>query len=190
MKNWVILFARTGSEEKLKGILNDNLNSDVFLPFVPVKETPYRNKGVVHKVCKPLFPGYIFIQTEIAADLIADRLAETLRNIEGNKQIYSMLHYCDNKRDVAVREEERLHWERLFDENFCIQGSVGFIVGDTVRVTSGALMGMESKIKKINRHNREAVVEMRIMGAVREVSVMLEIVEKNIGIPNRPAKKK
>jgi transcriptional antiterminator NusG len=66
----------------------------------------------------------------------------------------------------------------LFDEDFCIKGSGGFVVGDMVQVTSGALMGMESRIKKINRHNREAVVEMRIMGAVREVSLMLEIVEK------------
>jgi len=50
MKNWVILFVRTSSEEKLKDMLKENLNADEFLPFVPVKETPYRNKGVVQKV--------------------------------------------------------------------------------------------------------------------------------------------
>ena len=60
MKNWVILFARTGSEEKLKGLLRENLNVDEFMPFVPVKETPYRNKGVVYEIRKPLLPGYIF----------------------------------------------------------------------------------------------------------------------------------
>jgi transcriptional antiterminator NusG len=178
MKNWVILFARTGSEGKLVGTLKANLNAEEFLPFVPVKETPHRSRGVVHKIHKPLFPGYIFIQTGITPDLIADRLAAALRNIEGNEHIYSILHYGDDKRDVAVREEERLHWERLFDEDFCITGSIGFIVGDTIRITSGALMGLESRIKKINRHKREAVVEMRIMGAVREVTVMLEVVEK------------
>jgi len=179
MKNWVILFARTGSEEKLRGILEENLNADEFLPFVPVKVMPYRRKGVVQEVRKPLFPGYVFIQTGIEPGLIAVRLEGALKSIgRKNKDVYSILHYGDVESDVVVREEERLHWERLFDEGFCVKGSVGFIVGDTVRVTSGALMGIESRIKKINRHNREAVVEMKIMGAVREVSLMLEIVEK------------
>jgi transcriptional antiterminator NusG len=181
MKNWVILFARTGSEEKLKGTLEENLNSKEFLPFVPVKEMPYRRKGIVSELRKPLFPGYIFIRTGIEPDLVADRLAVALRNVGGYEQIYSLLHYGDDKKDVVVRDEERLHWERLFDEDFCIKGSVGFVVGDMVQVTSGALMGMESRIKKINRHNREAVVEMKMMGAVREVSLMLEIVEKTDG---------
>jgi transcriptional antiterminator NusG len=37
---------------------------------------------------------------------------------------------------------------------------------------------MESRIKKIDRHKREAVVVMEMMGAVREVRVMLEVIEK------------
>jgi transcriptional antiterminator NusG len=53
-------------------------------------------------------------------------------------------------------------------------------VGDTIRITSGALMGFESRIKKINRHKREAVVELQIMGAKREVSLMLEILVKRV----------
>jgi transcriptional antiterminator NusG len=79
---------------------------------------------------------------------------------------------------VAVREKERLYWERLFDADFCIAGSVGVAEGDTIRITSGPLVGMESRIKKIDRHKREAVVEMEVMGAARDVRVMLEVVEK------------
>jgi transcriptional antiterminator NusG len=37
---------------------------------------------------------------------------------------------------------------------------------------------MECKIKKINRHKREALVELEMMGATREVKLMLEVVEK------------
>jgi transcriptional antiterminator NusG len=181
MKNWIILFVRTGSEEKLMDALKENLNAEEFLPFVPSKETTFRNKGVVHIIRKPLFPGYIFLQTELKPDLIADKLKAVLADIGKNEQIYSILHYGDDKKDVVVREDERLHWERLFDEDFCVVGSVGFIVGDTIRITSGALMGFESRIKKINRHKREAVVEMHIMGAKREVLLMLEVVEKTDG---------
>jgi transcriptional antiterminator NusG len=175
MKNWVILFARTGSEEKLVHVLKEKLNTEEYLPFVPTKETPYRNKGVVNRVRKPLFPGYIFVQTEIETHSIAEKLTAALKN---TKDIYSILHYGDDEKDVVVREEERLYWERLFDADFCVVGSVGFIAGDTIRVTSGALVGLEGQIKKINRHKREAIVEMEMMGARRDVTLMLEIVEK------------
>jgi transcriptional antiterminator NusG len=104
MKNWVILFARTGSEEKLKGTLEKYLNSEEFLPFVPVKEMPYRRKGIVSELRKPLFPGYIFIQTGIEPDLVVDRLAVALKKIGGNERIYSVLHYGDDKKDVVVRK--------------------------------------------------------------------------------------
>jgi len=175
MKNWVVVFARTGLEEKLVQIIREKLDTEEYLPFVPMKEMPYRSKGVVHKIRKPLFPGYVFVQTEIEPILVAEKLSLALKN---TRDFYSILHYGDNEKDVVVREEERLYWERLFDADFCVVGSVGFIEGDTIWITSGALIGLEGQIKIINRHKREAVVEMAMMGAVREVAVMLEIVEK------------
>jgi len=173
MKNWVILFARTGSEEKLVQILTQKLNSCEYLPFVPSKEVPYRRKGIVHNVRKPLFPGYVFVQTDVEAELIAKKMNAVL---EDTKDIYSLLHYGSNKKDVVMRESERLYWERLFDSEFCIAGSVGFIEGDKICVTSGALMGLEGQIKRVNRHKREAVVEMEMMGSKREVTLMLDVV--------------
>ena len=175
VKNWVILFARTGLEEKLAQILREKLSTDEYLPFVPAKEMSYRRQGVTRRVRKPLFPGYVFVQTGIETLLIADKLAMDLLNVKG---IYSILHYGNDKNDVVVREEERLYWERLFDADFCITGSVGFILGDTVHVTSGPLVGLEGRIKKINRHRCMAVVEMEMMGATRDVLLMLEITEK------------
>ena len=122
---------------------------------------PYRSRGVVHKMRKPLFPGYVFVQTGVEPSLIADWLAKVLGNV---KDIYSILHYGDDERDVVIRESEHLYWEHLFDADFCVVGSIGFIEGDMVRITSGTLMGLEGRIKKINRHKREAIVEMEMMG--------------------------
>jgi len=161
MKNWVVLFTRTGSEEELVQILKEKLSANEFLPFVPTEEAPYRSKGVVHKVRKPLFPGYVFLQTEVETKLIADNLKQALKNTKG---IYSILHYGDDEKDIVLRESERLYWERLFDTDFCTAGSIGFIEGDKIQVTSGALVGLECQIKKINRHKRIAVVEMDMMG--------------------------
>jgi len=179
MENWVILFARTGSEERLTRMLKETLNADEYVPFLPVRETSRRSKGVICKERKLLFPGYIFVQTGIEAGLITQNLRTALTDSTGRRHndIYKILHYGDDKDDVALREKERLHWERLFDADFCVTGSVGFIEGDRVRIMSGPLTGMESRIRRINRHKREAVVEMEVMGALREVKLMLEIVE-------------
>jgi transcriptional antiterminator NusG len=178
MKNWVILFVQTGAEERLTRMLKEMLNADEYLPFLPVKETFRRSKGVIHKERKLLFPGYVFIQTDIEADLIANKLKLALMNITGQKYIYSILHYGDNKKDVAVHDKEHIYLERLFNSDFCVMGSVGFIEGDMIRVTSGALIGMESRIKRINRHKREAVLEFEMFGALRKVTLMLEVIEK------------
>jgi len=178
VENWVILFARTGLEEKLTRLLKDKLNADEYLPFLPVREMSHRSKGVVCTKRKLLFPGYIFIKTGIEAGLVAEKLESDLKDTVRLDGIYSILHYGNNKKDVALREKERLYWEHLFNEDFCVAGSVGFIEGDTVRVMSGPLTGMESRIKKINRHRREAIVEMEVMGAMRMVKLMLEVVER------------
>jgi transcriptional antiterminator NusG len=179
MNNWIILFVRTGSEEKLARVLRDKLNAGEYQPFLPIKETSHRSHGVISKKRKLLFPGYVFIKTGIETGLIAEKLKSDLTNATGkwHEDIYSILHYGNDKKDVAIRQKERLYWERLFDADFCVTGSVGFIEGDIIRITTGPLVGMESRIKKINRHKREAVVEMEVMGGVREVRVMLEVVE-------------
>ena len=178
MKNWAILFVRTGREERLIRALGQELNACEWLPFLPTKEATHRNKGVFRTERRLLFPGYVFIQTETDANRIASRLRSCLLDTVSRESIYSILHYGDNKSDVAVRDHERAYWERLFDADFCVTGSVGFIEGDVTRIISGPLVGMEGRIKWINRRKREAVVEMDVMGSVREVRVMLEVVEK------------
>ncbi|GHT27749.1 hypothetical protein FACS18942_07470 [Planctomycetales bacterium] len=173
MKNWLILFVRTGNENNLMAVLKEKLNPYEYLPFVPLVETSFRKSGVVQKIKKPLFPGYLFIQTKVESDLIADKLSIALKGI---KSIYSLLCYGCDKKDVVMRESERSYWERLLGTEFCITASAGFIENERIRVTSGALTGLEGSIKKIDRHKRQAIVEMEMMGAKREVALMLEII--------------
>lgn len=178
MQNWVILYTPTGAEEKVVKRLKQKLSPDVYLPFIPYRETPFRRQGITHKDKTILFPGYVFVQTEIGAEMLAEQLYLDIQMSGAKADIYRILHYGDNKKDVALREYERQEWSRFFGDAFVVEGSVGFIAGDQIRITSGSLMGMESCIRKINRHKREAIVEIDIMGAKREVRLMLEIVEK------------
>ena len=68
--------------------------------------------------------------------------------------------------------------KKLLGADYCIQESIGYVEGDKVIIKSGGLMGSESRIKKINRHKREAVLEINILGDMRQVIVALEIIKK------------
>jgi len=176
--SWVVLFTRTGSEHLLTNILSAKLDTDKYKPFVPRREISFRRKGITTTEHKILFPGYVFLQTYIEKDTIAEGLRPELYKITGLQIPCSLLYYGDNKRDVAIRQEERSEWERLFSPGFCVETSVGYMVGDEITVTAGALCGFEGRIRKINRHKREASVEMNMLGAKREVWLPLEIVER------------
>ena len=56
--------------------------------------------------------------------------------------------------------------------------SVGVIEKDKVKIQEGPLVGMEGLIKKIDRHKRQAVLEMEMFGRKVEMKVGVEIVEK------------
>ena len=56
--------------------------------------------------------------------------------------------------------------------------SKGEIINGKVSIIEGPLMGYESEIKKIDRHNRRAILHVEINGNIVEVNVSLEIVKK------------
>ena len=57
--------------------------------------------------------------------------------------------------------------------------SYGVIEKGILKVSSGVLTGMESRIKKIDRHKRKGFISMRIDDKEKLVGVGLEITEKS-----------
>ena len=178
MNNWIVIFVRTGSEQALKNLLEERLPKEDFTPFLPVKESLYRKNGSFLKKEKILFSGYLFIKTTLDAEIIIKKMWLKLKETIRDKDIFYILHYGKNKNDIIMKEKERISWEKLLDSKDCISGSVGLIEGDEVRIIEGPLMGLESKIKKIDRHKCEATVEIEMMGTTRELKLYLEIIEK------------
>ncbi|BCJ96192.1 transcription termination/antitermination protein NusG [Anaerocolumna cellulosilytica] len=174
MKNWYILYVRTGCEEKIQKILQKRLNNEYFLPFIPMKKVVFKQKGITYIEKKSCFPGYVFIQSKYEENEFIKLVFPIMQCIE---DVYLFLHY-ENKYDIRLREEERVYLNKIMGSDYCIEHSVGYIEGDKIRVVSGVLMGMESKIKKINRHKREAIIEVFMMGDNRRLSVALEVLEK------------
>jgi transcriptional antiterminator NusG len=174
MNSWCVLFVKTGAEEKLCKTVTSLVEISLISPFIITKEKYFRKSsgGILRKnIC---FPGYLFIETGLPAEKLTESIQEVIQHTKG---IYRLLSYTDTH-DIFIREREISVLKTLCGESVCIKNSVGIIIGDTIRINSGPLVGMESIIKKIDRHGRSAIIELNFLGALRNVTVPLEITAK------------
>lgn len=179
---WYVLFVRTNTEHKVVKAFNDFVQSSqtafYFKLFVPETEKYYRskaNKRYGEQFLRHLlFSGYVFIETNMPSDKFKDFIATHLRN---SIHIIKLLRY-GNDQGIAVTFEERQKFECLFKGKRCVEHSKGYIEGEKIVITGGPLFGMESNIKRINRHNRSAIIELDMLNPKHMLQVALEIVDK------------
>jgi transcriptional antiterminator NusG len=148
---WYVLFAQTGAEERLVERLKIMLNGEGYLPFVPQKTCVFRRQGKKSLFQKICFPGYVFFESDKPAEQF---IKYTYPIIYEHKEAYRFLCYGD-KQDIAMREEERIILSRVFGADKYIDISKGFKEGDSVKVISGALVGNEGMIQRINKGRQE-----------------------------------
>ena len=181
--DWHVLFTKTGYEQKVADEIANNWRVDGIKPFIPMYDVKFRTQGKVIADKRRLFPGYVFIESEIGA---SDFWNATRNFIGNSRHILALLRYGndhenerENKHQAAITSNERQTLMKLFKNNdYHVGMSTGIIVGNLVRVTDGPLIGHESLIKKIKRHRMEAIIEVELMGAIREVTIGLEIVQR------------
>jgi len=172
---WYVLFVYNGKENKVVEALNSHFKGEELFPFVPKKDKWFIGKGKKIKEKKLFFPGYVFIETTLNAK---EFIRFTKHFIETSHDIIRLLHNSDDRNDIAVKDRERKAWVYLLGDNKCVEESVGFIENDKVFIEYGPLRGLEGTIKKINRHKREAYIEVEIMGRRMKMSVAVQIIKK------------
>ena len=165
---WYVVQVRTGDELKIA----DRLQHEVRLAdekiFVPLFERRKCIRGEWTKVTMPLFPGYIFIETDDVEDMhLRIRKLNVFTKVLKTGDIYT-----------PISEEEEEFLRNLIGEDHIARQSVGIIEGDKVIVMEGPLYGLEGSIIKINRHKRIAFIKADFMGGPREIKVGLEIIDK------------
>jgi transcriptional antiterminator NusG len=173
MRFWYVLFVKTACEHKTVNEINTTWKIDGLIPFIPMKDTKFKIRGEVTQEKHPLFPGYIFIETEIA-DI--EFMSATRQLIAQSPNILKLLSYYIGIYAMKIDEQQTLI--RLYNPARCVEMSRGFIEGDHIIIIDGPLSRCESRIKKINRHRMQAVIEIEMMGSLREVIVGLEIIRK------------
>jgi transcriptional antiterminator NusG len=175
MQNWCVLFVKTGKEFKVERQLKDKFYDERFCPFVPMIEVIMRIGGQNKKEIRPMFPGYVFIESDVSN---YDFMKSTSKFIYTSNDIIGLMKYPGVDNIIYMSNHEQSTLQKFFNNDFCVESSTGIIVGDKICIKSGPLIGFESQIRKIDRHKRAAWIDMELFGERRPVWVSLEIVEK------------
>ena len=169
-KNWFVLFVKTGDEVKtVNALKKEGLDA-----FIITMQVVHRKEGKSFLVEKNMFPGYLFVESELH---ITDFIV-LLRSLSSRVTYFMKVLKFDNEGTSSLYPDEKEYLLRLINDNRVVEHSIGFIEGNEVFVTEGPLKGLESKIIKIDRHKRRALLEVEFCGDIREINVSLEIISK------------
>ena len=146
--NWYVLFVQALYEDKLCAFLNRS--EDVFAFSVKIEY--YRRDRKANEL-KSLFPGYVFIKTELEQDAFND----WLRNQEVKKGFIKQLQY---QTVSALTPEEIQLFDMLLDDKGILRMSYGELVDSKLVIQEGPLCGFESYIIKYDKRNRLAVLNL------------------------------
>ncbi len=172
--NWYVFFVKTGYERKAIEDFQSIFKESEAVPRQLFVESLFKRNGVTKLDKRSIFPGYIFVISSIENYEFIIRSKECIKK---SKVILKILCYGDTCQ-AALRREESAILEELWAEGDCLRVSKGIIIGDRVQIIEGPFAGKESLIKKINYHKMQALIELEIMGAYREVTIGLNIVKR------------
>ncbi|MDF2887132.1 MAG: NusG antitermination factor [Lacrimispora sp.] len=163
--NWYVVHTYSGYENKVKvdiekTIENRNLQDQILEVSVPLESVIEIKNGVEKKADKKMFPGYVLIHM-----FMNDDTWYVVRNTRGVTGFVG-----PGSKPVPLTEEEMQNLGFKNEEVI-----VGFEVGDTVVVTSGAWKDTVGAIKSINQGKKTITINVEMFG--RETPVELNFSE-------------
>lgn len=166
---WYILHCKEFKEDEILQMCRRHLSQKALAGcFVLTYDRMRRYEGAWHIERMPLFPGYIFLETNTPKLLMKEL-----------KQYIQMFHLLgDNVSAVPVRTEEEQFLRNLCGKDYHLGMSRGYIADGKTHITEGPLRGKENFIRKIDRHKRMAWIVMP-EEKNRTVKIGLEIVSKD-----------
>lgn len=143
--------------------------------FVFLAERMTKVHGEWSLVTARMFPGYVFVDTDRIQDFY-----DRMNHMKSRARILRM-----GEEMTPIYEAEEKHLKALGGTEHIVRYSQGYICGEELMVTSGAMRHCRGKVKKVLRHKRLVVLEVLLMGRPVEVTLGLGIVsrtEKTEGI--------
>ena len=174
---WYTLFVKTGYEHTIVNQICSAWLVDELKPFVPMYDARFKKGGRIISEKRRCFPGYVFIESETRG---VEFYISVKPFVYLSQDSLKILRYGNGNLDQSfeLNEKEQGILEKLINDERCIEMSQGLVEGNSVTIVGGPLIGLEGLIKKVHRHKMEAIIELEMMGARREFTVGLEIIDR------------
>lgn len=168
---YYVIWTLTGKEEIVRDELYAQIGRDNCKAIhILTRERKQKFRGEWQMRKEKLFPGYLLIDLEEAQ---VEPVRQALRGATEHAKVLR-----SGEEFFPLYEQEERFLRRMTGDTTNVAMSVGVMEGDRIIVKEGPLVGMEGKIKRIDRHKRMAILEVELFNRVSEMRVGLEIVEK------------
>ena len=166
---WYAMQIKSGNEELIRQLCDATISRDILTEcFYPRSERFWKKNGEKRIVVKPLFPGYLFLNTNAIREVEA-----ALWQIPELTKVLKV-----GQASIPIQEEEKEYILRHGDADYVFIMSRGYMVGPYVKIEEGAFAGYYGKLLYIDRHNRYGVMEAQMFGRRIELEFGLEITDK------------
>ncbi|OKP79488.1 hypothetical protein A3844_28590 [Paenibacillus helianthi] len=176
---WYALFVKNGEEEYVRYQIQIELGNVDCKCFIPKRKVPEKKSGVIVHVIKMMFPGYVFLQTKMDFS--------KYNKIKKIHYIISFLNYR-NKKDIQFQnedvffkwipdEEMEVLFELIDPKTDTIEYSKFWLCNNKLTILSGPLVGMEDRIKKIDKRQQRAKLAIYIMGQEKLIDIGFEAMD-------------
>lgn len=169
MQYYTIQVLTEGEDDFVRRILPLLGPDRIILPKIL---TPIRRRGVTRKEERPLFPGYVFIESEnILGDL------DTYWDIRHTEGFIRFLRRSPKPTPLSEKDLSLIRHFISFGE--CADTSkVTFDENDRIVVLEGPLKGLEGRILKVDRRKGRARVSLDLYEDSFPIDLGFEVVER------------
>ena len=131
-------------------------------------ERMFKTSQGMEKRLYGLFKSYIFVETEDIDDFWM-----RLRDMKMRTKVLTTGDIM-----TPIHPEEERFLRNLGGDDHIVRFSEGYMAGEKLVVTEGAMKGCEGRVKWIDRHRRYAVISVQLLGQIVDVKLGLEVLKK------------
>ncbi len=175
VKKWYVVRAVSGSEKKVKQLIESEINrlgmnEYVSQVLIPIEKVYQVRKGKKISAERNYFPGYVLIEASLTGEV-----PHTIKNIPG---VLNFLGSGGEPTPLRESEVNRIlgKVDELSEKDEEI--NIPFIKGETVKVTDGPFSSFTGVIEEINEEKKKLKVMVKIFGRKTPLELSFMQVEK------------
>jgi len=170
MRSWYVLRVMTGKEAAVAKKINGGMEAahrDAFA-LVPIRVLNEWKNGIKREVRRTVFPGYVFVRTNMTADryYTMQAIPHAIRFLKE-----------DHGAPAPIPEEQMAVVLILANGGREFGISHGARIGGTTCIRDGPLKRLASRIVRVDAHRGRATVAIPLLNETKEIDLGIELTD-------------